>query len=156
MGKSETNAKDLNAKGLRIGIIASEYNPKVCKGLLEGSLGELERLGLPRENVVVRRVPGAFELPFLAKQMAQTQEFDGLICLGAVIRGETSHYDYVCFGATQGIQQAMLETGVPMAFGVLTTENEAQALARSATDEQNKGLEAARTAIEMVRLIQKL
>ncbi len=156
MGKSENNVSELSAEGLRIAVIASRYNPKICEGLLEGSLQELERLGLPRERVVIRRVPGAFEIPLLAKKLAQSNKFDGLICLGAIIRGETSHFEYVCQGATQGIQQAMLETGIPMAFGVLTTEDDRQALVRASQDVHNKGLEAARTAVEMVRLTQKI
>lgn len=156
MGKTEIPHRDLDARGLRIAILLSRYNPKVSEGLLRGALRELQRLGLESDQVPVWRVPGAFEIPMLAKSLARSGRVDALICLGAVIRGETSHFDYVCMGVTQGVQQAMLETGVPMAFGVLTTENEDQALARSGEDEHNKGAEAARAAVEMLRLSQRV
>jgi 6,7-dimethyl-8-ribityllumazine synthase len=149
MGKSGNSQGDLSAAGLKIAIIASRYNPQVCDGLLSGALGELERLGLPKEKIPVHRVPGAFELPLLAKLLAEQGGVDALICLGAVIRGDTAHFEYVCEGATQGLQRAMLETGVPMAFGLLTTDTSEQALARAGNNEHNKGLEAAQTAVEM-------
>jgi 6,7-dimethyl-8-ribityllumazine synthase len=151
MGKSGNSQGELSAAGLKIAIIASRYNPQVCDGLLSGALAELERLGLPREKISVHRVPGAFELPLLAKLLAGRGELDAVICLGAVIRGDTAHFDYVCQGATQGLQQAMLETGIPMAFGLLTTDTPEQALARAGDNEHNKGMEAAQTAVEMAR-----
>ncbi len=156
MGKTDLKDNELNAKGLKIAILAARYNPKICEGLLQGALDELKRLGLSPTEIPVYRVPGAFELPWLAKTLLKERRFEALVCLAAVIRGETSHFEYVCNGVTQGLQQAMLETGVPIAFGVLTVENEAQALARSGEGGQNKGLEAARTAVEMALLRRRL
>jgi 6,7-dimethyl-8-ribityllumazine synthase len=156
MGTAEKPNEPLNAAGLKIAIIASRYNSQVCEGLLSGALGELERLGLSKEKISVHGVPGAFELPLMAKWLAEQGVWDALICLGAVIRGDTAHFEYVCEGATQGLQQAMLETGIPMAFGVLTTDNLEQALARAGDDEHNKGLEAARTAVEMAQKRRKI
>jgi 6,7-dimethyl-8-ribityllumazine synthase len=151
MGSVGPQEEKLSAAGLKIGIIASRYNPQVCEGLLSGALQELNRLGLAKEKVSIHRVPGAFELPLMAKLLAEQGNVDALICLGAVIRGDTAHFDYVCSGATQGLQLAMLETGVPMAFGLLTTDTTEQALARASNDEHNKGLEAAQTAVEMAQ-----
>jgi 6,7-dimethyl-8-ribityllumazine synthase len=156
MGKTGNSQGPLSAAGLKIAIIASRYNPEVCAGLLSGAVGELERLGLPKERVPVHRVPGAFELPLMAKLLAEQGQVDALICLGAVIRGDTAHFDYVCEGATQGLQRAMLETGVPMAFGLLTTDTVDQALVRAADNEHNKGLEAAQTAVEMAHKRQEI
>ena len=152
MGKTELSQQDLSAKGLRIAVIAARYNPKVCDGLLRGALRELQGLGLREEEISVWRVPGAFEIPYLAKKIASSKKYDAVVCLGVVIRGETSHFDYVCSGVTQGTMQAMLETQIPMAFGILTTDNEKQAMDRAQDDVHNKGLEAARTAVEMVQL----
>ena len=156
MGSVGPQDEKLSAAGLRIGVIASRYNPKVCDGLLSGALQELNRLGLAKEKVLIHRVPGAFELPLMAKLLAQHGDVDAVICLGAVIRGDTAHFDYVCSGATQGLQLAMLETGIPMAFGLLTTDTKEQALARAANDEHNKGLEAAQTAVEMAQRRRKI
>lgn len=156
MGKTELSLKDLNARGLRIAAIASRYNPKVADGLLKGALLALQELGLSETEIEIYRVPGAFELPLFAQQLAQTGNFDAVVCLGVVIRGDTAHFDYVCEGVTQGLMQATLKTGVPMAFGVLTTDNEAQALARSGDDPHNKGREAALTAVEMALLGKKV
>ncbi len=152
MGRMASSSGTLQAAGLRLAIVASRYNEVVCEGLLEGALQELQTLGLPRDKIQIMRVPGAFELPLAAAWMIQTGRVDGVLCLGAVVRGESSHFDYVCQGTTEGIQRVMLDTGVPVAFGVLTTEDQAQALARSGQDENNKGREAARTAVEMVLL----
>ncbi len=152
MGKTQIQTGQLNARELRIAIVVSRYNPRVCEGLLEGALEQLQKMGLSPEKIPVFQVPGCFELPFLAKELARSKKYDALICLGAVIRGETSHYDYVCMGVTEGLMMAMLDTQIPMAFGVLTTDNESQALARAGKDEHNKGVEAARTAVEMALL----
>ncbi|MFO1464801.1 MAG: 6,7-dimethyl-8-ribityllumazine synthase [bacterium] len=152
MGKTELQWKDLNARGLRIAVVAARYNPRVADGLLKGALLALHELGLSESELDVYRVPGAFELPLLAQQIAKTGKCDAVVCLGVVIRGDTSHFDYVCEGVTQGTMRAMLQTEVPMAFGVLTTDNEAQALARSGEDGHNKGREAALTAVEMALL----
>lgn len=156
MGSAQKNGVDLDARGLKLAILAARYNPRIIDGLLSGAMGELQKLGLSEKEVAVFRVPGAFELPYLAKKLALTGSWDGLICLATVIQGETRHFDYVCEGVTEGIMQAMLESLTPMAFGVLTTDNEAQALARAKDDEHNKGAEAARTVVEMARLSQAL
>ncbi|HCU24900.1 MAG TPA: 6,7-dimethyl-8-ribityllumazine synthase [Deltaproteobacteria bacterium] len=158
MGQTELHFSDLHARAsdLRLAVVAGRYNPRVADSLLEGALGALRELGLSEGQVEIFRVPGAFELPLLAKELAQIGSFDAIVCLGAVIRGDTSHFDYVCEGVTQGLMQAMLQTQVPMAFGVLTTEDEAQALARSGRNEHNKGREAALTAVEMALLQQRI
>lgn len=156
MGTSSNTSQTLSAKGLSLGIVVSRYNEVVCEGLLKGALQELARLGLEASEVLVERVPGAFELPIMAKSLVQKQNLEGVICLGAVIQGESSHFDYVCQGVTAGVMQVMLETNTPVGFGVLTTDNEAQALARSAANSHNKGAEAARTVVEMVLLQKKL
>lgn len=156
MGSTQNNTQTLDAKGLKLAILAARYNPKIMEGLLSGALGELKNLGLAEAEITVFRVPGAFELPYLAKKLASSGNWDGLICLGTVIQGETKHFDYVCEGVTQGIMQAMLETLTPIAFGILTTDNESQAEARSSNDEHNKGREAARTVVEMVKLGQSI
>ncbi len=152
MGRKSSVEGVLQAAGLRLAIVASRYNETVCEGLLEGALQELQDLGLSAHEVRVVRVPGAFELPLAALWMIQTTQVDGVLCLGAVVRGESSHFDYVCQGTTEGIQRVMLDTGIPVGFGVLTTEDQAQALARCGRDDNNKGREAARTVVEMVLL----
>jgi len=156
MGTAAETVPELNARGLRLALVASRYNLEVCDGLVRGALQELQRLGLKADEVPVFRVPGAFELPFLAKSLAESGKVDGVICLGTVIRGETAHFDYVCQGTTQGIQLAMLDTGIPIAFGVLTTDTLEQALARAGEDSHNKGLEAAQTAVEMILLKKRI
>lgn len=152
MGTTDLSKQNFSAAGLKIAIVASRYNPRICEGLLAGALRELERLGLTQKEIVIHRVPGAFEIPWLAKQLSERGHFDALICLGAVVRGETAHFEFVCEGTTRGLQQAMLETGVPMAFGILTTETLEQALARAGENADNKGVEAAQTAVEMALL----
>lgn len=152
MGKTELNPKQLDARGLRVAVVAARYNPKVADGLLKGSLLALNGMGLSENEVDIFRVPGAFELPLMAKLLAKTGNIDAIVCLGVVIRGDTSHFDYVCEGVTQGLMRATLETQIPMAFGVLTTDNESQALARAGDDDHNKGREAALTAVEMALL----
>lgn len=155
MGTSGKTQTELNAQGLQIAIVVSRYNPDICQGLLQGALTELKKLGLANPEQHVTQVPGAFELP-LAAQWYSQQGFDGVICLGTVIRGDTAHFDYVCQGVTQGLQQAILQSNTPMAFGVLTTDTLAQAQERSADNEHNKGLEAARTVVEMIQLRKKI
>ena len=152
MGKTELDPNKLDARGLRIAVIAARYNPKVADGLLKGALIALNEMGLSENEIEIFRVPGAFELPFLAQQIAKTGKVDAVVCLGVVIRGDTSHFDYVCEGVTQGLMRASLKLRIPMAFGVLTTDNEAQALARAGDDLHNKGREAALTAVEMALL----
>ena len=146
----------LDAKGLRIALLASRFNETITKSLLEGALSALRRHGLDDASITVAWVPGAFELPMTAKRLADSGEFDAIVCLGAVIRGATSHYDYVCSQAAAGIARVALDTGVPVIFGVLTTENIEQAIERSGTKAGNKGFDSAVAAIEMADLLRQL
>ena len=147
---------DLVATDLKIAIVVSRFNEFVSERLLEGALDSLARHGGNQEDVKVLRVPGAFELPLAAKKLAESGKFDAIVCLGAVIRGETSHYDYVCANASSGIASASLETGVPVSFGLLTTETLEQAIERSGSKAGNQGRYATECAIEMARLIKQI
>src|SRR5271170_2943551 len=138
---------------MRIAIVAGRFNDHVTAPLLDGALTALAAAGLPAECVPVHWVPGAFELPLVAKQLAGSGHVDAVICLGAVIRGDTAHFEYVAGPCAAGLAQAALDTGIPIAFGVLTTNDEQQALDRAGGAEGNKGAEAAATAIEMVALL---
>lgn len=142
----------LDARGLRFGIIVSRFNAVVTERLLEGALDALKRHGGAEESIDVLRVPGCFEIPLFARKMASSGKYDALICLGAVIRGETAHFEYIAAEVTRGIGSAMRELNVPMAFGVLTTYSMAQALQRSGPEMENKGFEAALVAIETANL----
>lgn len=146
----------LNGEGLRIALLASRFNETITKSLLDGALSALRRHGLDDASITIAWVPGAFELPLTAKRLAATGEFDAIVCLGAVIRGATTHYDYVCSQSAAGIARASLETGVPIIFGVLTTENIEQAIERSGTKAGNKGFDSAVAAIEMADLLRQL
>ena len=134
-------------------VVVANWNSFITDGLLQGALATLKQSGLDSH---VYRVPGAFEIPLMCQEAAKSGAFAGVIALGAVIRGDTPHFDYVCSGVTQGITQASLETGLPIAFGVLTTDKIEHAVARSQDDANNKGAEAAMAAIEMVKLLQTL
>lgn len=146
----------LDASGMRVAIVASRFNDDVTKLLLDGALRELADMGLEPGSVRVVWVPGAFEIPLAAKRLAQSGERDAVICVGAVIRGDTPHFDYVAGECAAGISRVALDTGVPVAFGVLTTDDRDQAFARAGGDEGNKGSEAAATAVEMVDLLRQL
>lgn len=146
----------LNADGYRFGIAVSRFNEAIGERLLEGALDALRRHGADLDAVTVARCPGALELPLVAKKMAQGGDFDAVLCLGVVIRGATSHYDLVTGGAASGASQAALETGVPVLFGVVTTDTIEQALERAGTKAGNKGFDAAVAAIEMADLMQQL
>ena len=146
----------LDASGLRIAVLAARFNETITKSLLEGALSALRRHGLDDASITVAWVPGAFELPIAAKRLAASGEFDAVVCLGAVIRGATTHYDYVCSQAASGIARVALDTGVPVIFGVLTTENIEQAIERSGTKAGNKGFDSAVAAIEMADLLRQL
>jgi len=146
----------LSAKGVRFALVVSRFNDFIGQKLVEGALDCIRRHGGSEENITVYRCPGAFELPMVAKKAAQTGSYDALITLGAIIRGSTPHFDVVAAEATKGIAQASLETGVPIAFGVLTTENIEQAIERAGTKAGNKGFDAALTAIEMVNLYRSI
>jgi 6,7-dimethyl-8-ribityllumazine synthase len=145
----------LGATGLRFGIIVSEFNNFVTDRLLAGALEAFKSAGARKNQLEVVRVPGAFELPIAAKTLASTHRFDSLVCIGCVLRGETSHYDYVCSETARGIQLAQLDTGVPIGFCVLTCDTREQALARAGAKNGNKGYETAIGAIEMARLTRK-
>jgi len=146
----------LDASGLRIALLAARFNETITKSLLDGALSALRRHGLDDASITVAWVPGAFELPIVAKRLAASGEFDAVVCLGAVIRGSTTHYDYVCNQASSGIARVALDTGVPIIFGVLTTENIEQAIERSGTKAGNKGFDSAVAAIEMADLLRQL
>lgn len=139
-----------------IAIVASRFNSDVCEGLLKGAKKTLIEVGYEEKSLDIFRVPGAFELPLAAKKCALSKKYAGVICLGAVIRGDTPHFEYISQAVTNGINRVALETNLPVAFGVITTNNEEQALARSAPDEYNKGREAALTVVEMVDLLEKI
>ena len=143
----------LNAKGFRFGLVVSRYNHFITERLLEGALDALMRHGGKDENIEIVRVPGSFEIPLLAKQMAASGRFDAVICVGALIRGGTIHFDVLSAEVTKGVAQAALETGVPITFGVITTDTLEQAIERAGTKMGNKGWEAAESAIELVNLL---
>ena len=143
-------------QGMRIGIVASRFNDFIVSRLLSGAVDGLVRHGVPEQNVTAVWVPGAFEIPLAARKMADTGNYDAVICVGAVIRGATSHYDYVCSEVSKGIAHASLETGVPILFGVLTTETIEQAVERAGTKAGNKGYDTALSAIETVNVLRQL
>jgi 6,7-dimethyl-8-ribityllumazine synthase len=147
---------DLQAAGKKFGIIVSRFNSFIAERLLDGALDTLHRSGAAEDAIDVVRVPGAFEIPLLAKKMAKTGRYDALICLGAVIRGATSHYDLVANEAAKGIAQVGLEHELPVIFGVITTDTIEQAIERAGSKAGNKGSEAAAVAVEMVNLVRTL
>ena len=144
---------ETNGTGLRIGIAGALFNGGITMRLLNGALEALAEAGTDRRDVTMAWAPGAFELPLVARAFATAGKVDAVLCLGAVIRGDTGHYDFVAGECASGIQQVQITTGMPVVFGVLTTDTLEQALVRSEADESNKGREAARTGIEMVRLL---
>ena len=146
----------LDAKGLKFGIVVGRFNSFIAERLLEGALDALIRHGAEDKNIEVARVPGSFEIPLAAQKMAETAKYDALICLGAVIRGATPHFDYVAAEVAKGIAHVSLDTGIPVAFGVLTTDSIEQAIERAGTKAGNKGFEAAMTAIETANLFRGL
>ncbi len=142
----------LEAKGLKIGIIASRFNEFITTKLVDGCLNALIRHGAKEEDIEMVRVPGAFEIPYLAKKMAYSKKYDAIICLGVVIRGETPHFNYICNEVSKGIATISLETGIPVIFGVITSDTIEQAIERAGTKSGNKGFDAALSAIEMANL----
>jgi 6,7-dimethyl-8-ribityllumazine synthase len=147
---------DQNARGLRFGVVVSRFNDFITGNLLTGALDIFSQYGVDEDDLKVLKVPGAFEIPQAAKKLCSTGNFDAIVCLGAVIRGETSHFDYICAEASRGVGQVGLEFNIPVLFGVLTTENLEQAVARSGSGSSNKGRETALAAIEMATLYKKL
>lgn len=146
----------LRGDGMRVALACSRFNELITDRLLQGARDGLERHGVDPDSITVAWAPGAFELPLVARQLASSGEFDAVICLGAVIRGATGHYEHVAGQCAAGIQRVQLDTGVPVVFGVLTTETIEQALERAGTKSGNKGFDAAVTAIEMVDLLRQL
>lgn len=146
----------LDGAGIRVGVVVSRFNDFITGKLLEGALDCLVRHGVADADIDVYRVPGAFEIPLVAKKLAINEKYHVVICLGAVIRGATPHFQYVSSEVTKGVAQAMMETGTPIAFGVLTTDTIEQAIERAGTKAGNKGWEAAMTALEMVNLGKQL
>ena len=147
---------ELQAKGLKFAIIVSRFNDFITGKLLEGAVDGLLRHGAKEEDIEVIKVPGAFEIPLTARRVASKGSYNALICLGTVIRGATPHFDYVAAEVSKGVAAASMETGVPIAFGVLTTDTIEQAVERAGTKSGNKGFDAAMTAIEMAQVFKKL
>lgn len=146
----------LDAKGLRVGLLVSRFNSFISDRLVEGAIDGLLRHNAVKEDITIVRVPGAFEIPPAAQQMAKSGRFDAIVCLGAVIRGATPHFDYVSAEVTKGIASVSMESGIPVAFGVLTTDTIEQAIERAGSKAGNKGFDAAMAAIEMANLYRAL
>lgn len=147
---------ELQAKGLKFGIIVSRFNDFITSKLLEGALDALRRHGADEKDIEVVKVPGSFEIPLVAKKLAAKGVYSAIVCLGTVIRGATPHFEYVSAEVSKGIASASLETGVPIAFGIITSDTLEQAVERAGTKSGNKGWDAAITAIEMAQVIKKL
>ena len=140
----------------RFAIVVSRFNDEITEGLLRGALEFFEEQSIPRDAVKIFRVPGAFEIPLVAKRLGDSGEFDAVVCIGCLIKGETMHFEYIAEAASHGIAEAATSTGVPMAFGVLTTTTEEQAIERSRPGAGNKGREAAAAAFDMAALFREL
>lgn len=146
----------LVSQDIKVGIVVARFNEFITSKLLGGAIDGLKRENVKEEDIEVAWVPGAFEIPLIAKKMADSKKYDAVICLGAVIRGATSHYDYVCAEVSKGVAQVSLNAGIPVMFGILTTDTIEQAVERAGTKAGNKGFECAQGAIEMVNLIREL
>ena len=146
----------LDASGLRFAIVVARFNSFITERLLDGAMDGLVRHGAKAEDVDVVRVPGSWELPLTVAEVAKSKKYDAILCLGAVIRGDTPHFDYVAGEATKGVAQVSMQTGVPIAFGVLTTNTVEQAVDRAGAKQGNKGFDAAATAIEMANVLRQL
>ena len=151
----QTYEGELTGTGLRFGIVVSRFNEFITTRLLAGATDALRRHGVAEADIDVAWVPGSFEIPLVAQRMAASGRYDAVICLGAVIRGATAHFDYVAGGAATGVARAALDTGVPVIFGILTTDTIEQAMERAGTKAGNKGAEAAMAAIEMANLLRE-
>jgi len=152
----KTYEGNLVSQEIKVGIVCARFNEFIVSKLLGGAIDGLTRHNVREEDIEVSWVPGAFEIPLIAKKMAQTGRYDAILCLGTVIRGSTSHYDIVCNEVAKGVAQISMETGIPVLFGVNTTENIEQAIERAGTKAGNKGYDAALAAIEMVNLIREI
>lgn len=147
---------ELQAKGLKFGIVVSRFNDFITSKLFDGAIDALLRHGAKEEDIDIVRVPGSFEIPLIAKKLALKGTYNAIICLGAIIRGATPHFEYIAAEVSKGIASASMETGVPIAFGVITSDTIEQAIERAGTKSGNKGWNAALTAIEMAQLLKKL
>jgi 6,7-dimethyl-8-ribityllumazine synthase len=156
VGEYHADPSSVDASGMRVAVVAGRFNLHITGALVEGCVKTLAARGVADADVTIAWVPGAFELPLVAKRLAASGSIDAVVCLGAIIRGETAHFDYVAMGATQGILHAGLDTGVPVVFGVLTVDTLEQAHDRIGGKDGHKGEEAALTAIEMVALLRAL
>jgi len=143
----------LQAKGYKIAVILSRFNQFISGRLLEGALEALKKLGAEEKDLTIYKVPGAFEIPFLAKKIASKEEFDGILCLGALIRGDTPHFDFLSAEVTKGLAQVALEEGVPVSYGILTVDTLEQGIERAGTKAGNKGYDAAFALVEMLNLV---
>ena len=146
----------LVSEGVKVGIVVARFNEFITSKLLGGAIDALKRENVKDEDIEVAWVPGAFEIPLVAKKMAESKKYDAVICLGAVIRGATSHYDYVCAEVSKGVAQVSMSAGIPVMFGVLTTDTIEQAVERAGTKAGNKGFECGQGAIEMVNLLREM
>lgn len=156
MGINLIEGKVVAKPGMRVGIVASRFNSFIVSKLLDGAVDGLVRHGVEEENITACWVPGAFEIPVIARKMAESDKYDAVIAVGAVIRGSTSHYDYVCSEVSKGIAQVGLQTGKPVMFGVITTENIEQAIERAGSKAGNKGYDCALAAIEMINAMEQI
>jgi 6,7-dimethyl-8-ribityllumazine synthase len=146
----------LEAKGLKFAVVVSRFNDFICQRLLEGCLDALKRHGANENDITVVRVPGSFEIPLAAQKLAASKEYDAVVCVGAVIRGGTPHFEYVAAEVIKGVAQVALATGVPVTLGVITTDNLEQAIERAGSKSGNKGADAALAAIEMARVLKQI
>lgn len=152
----KTYEGSLVSKGIKVGIIAARFNEFITSKLLGGAIDALTRHDVNKDDIEIAWVPGAFEIPIIASKMAKSRKYDAVICLGAVIRGSTTHYDYVCSEVSKGIATVSLNSDIPVMFGVVTTENIEQAIERAGTKAGNKGYDCAVAAIEMINLIREI
>ena len=150
----KTYEGQLTGSGLRVGIVVSRFNHFITERLLEGALDALKRHGVAEQDITVYRVPGSFEIPLVAKKVAETRKVNGVLCLGALIRGSTPHFDFIAAEVTKGIAAISLDLGLPMTYGVLTTDTIEQAIERAGTKAGNKGWEAALSLLEVINLFQ--
>lgn len=141
---------------MRFAVVKSQFNAEITEGLLKGAKEYLSQIGAPLSSQDIYEAPGAFEIPLIAKRLAATQKYDGVICLGCVIKGDTAHFEYISLAATLGISQASLESNIPITFGILTTYTEDQALARSRSDAHNKGIEAAQACYSTAKTLKSI
>jgi 6,7-dimethyl-8-ribityllumazine synthase len=147
---------EVRGAGLRVAIVASRFNEEITGGLVSGALQALREAGVAENEVTLIAVPGAFEIPLAVQQAARSKKYNAVIAIGCVIRGETSHFEYISHAATTGISRVALDSGVPVTLGILTTDTDEQAIARSQADSNNKGFEAAMAAVEMVNLLKQI